>query len=95
MRVCRVRARAMSDRRHVLSGHEHVRKGDLNEFVNSDRKEFLEILTCTRVKDERAEIRTRIGHGNVTIRKGVGMHGNPAKARTGWLACVRFAHAAL
>ena len=39
--------------------------------------------------------RTRTGHGNVTIRKGVGMHGTPAKARTGWLACVRFAHAGL
>ena len=91
----RVRARAMSDRRHVLSRHEHVRTGDLDEFVNSDRKEFLEILICTRVKDERAEIRTRSVHGNVTIRKGVGMHGNPAKARAGWLLCVRFARAAL
>ena len=69
--MCRVRARAMSDRRHVLSGHEHVRTGDLDEFVNSDRKEFLKILTCTRVRDERADIQTRIGHGNVTIRKGV------------------------
>ena len=91
----RVRAHAMRDRRHVLSGHEHVRTGDLDGFVNSDRKEFLEILTCTRVKDERAEIRTRIGHGNVTIRKGVGMHGNSAEARTGWLACVRFARTGL
>ena len=95
MRVCRVRAHAMSDRRHVLSGHEHVRTGDLDEFVNWARKEFLVILTCTRVKDERAEIRTRIGHGNVTIRKGVGMHGNPAKARTGWLAYVRFERSGL
>ena len=85
----------MSDRRHVLSGHEHVRTGDLDEFVNSDRKEFLEILTCTRVKDERAEIRKRTGHGNMTIRKGVGMQDNPAKARADWLACVRFARAAL
>ena len=93
--MCRVRARAMSDRRHVLSGHEHVQTGDLDVFVNSDHTEFSEILACTRVKDERAEIRKRTGHGNVTIRKGVGMQGNPAKARTDWLACVRFARAAL
>ena len=62
MRVYRVRARAMSDRRHVLSGYEHTHTRDLHGFVNLDRKEFSEILTCTCVG-------TRIGHGNVTIRE--------------------------
>ena len=42
-------------------------RGDLDGFVNSDHAEFQEILTCTRVKDERAWIRKRTGHGNLTI----------------------------
>ena len=69
MRVCRVCVRAMNDERHVLLENEYVLTRDLDGFVNSDHAEFSEILTCTRVKDERAEIRTRIAHGNVTTRK--------------------------